>query len=841
MEKITLKIKFPGILAISIFLGLEVWGHRVHADDIQFNTDLFDVEDRQNIDVSNFTHKGYIMPGRYLMNIRLNNEPLAERAINFYLPEDHPETSLPCLDAQLVSELGLRSDSVSALKWWHEGKCLDIRSLKGMQARGDLSTTTLAISVPQAFLNYQSANWDPPSRWDEGIPGVLFDYNLNSQVRFTPHAGEQRTTAGTGVAGANLGPWRLRADWQGRRDTLNGTTRNTFDWTRYSASRALPESGARLVVGEDYLVSDIFDSFRFAGLSLITDDNMLPPNLRGYAPEVTGVARTHARVVVMHQGRVLYQTQVAAGPFRIQDIDDSVLGELQVRIEEEDGSVQTFTLNTATIPYLTRPGQLRYKMALGQPINGQHSMSGPQFASGEFSWGVNNGWSLYGGAIGSEHYQALASGIGRDLLVFGAMSFDVTHSVARLPWGDTRQGNSYRLSYSKRFDDYGSQVTFAGYRFSEREFMTMDAFLDAERHGSGQSNSREMYTVTLAQDLRALGTSAQLSYNRQTYWDRPESERYSLALSRYFDILQWKNASLSFSAWQNRYNQLSDKGLYLSLSLPIGHQGTVSYSGSSGRNNNSQQVNYYNQINNNDSYSLSAGTTNSSNTLSGYYLHDGSSAQLTGSVNVQQDNYQAFGASLKGGITATAKGVAAHRQNSPGGTRLLLDTDGVANIPVRANGGIVYSNSRGKLVISDISSYYRNQVGIDINKLPENAEVTSSIVHATLTEGAIGYRHFPVLAGLKAMAVIRLEEGTSPPFGAQVMNARQQAVGLVADGGSVYLSGMQSGEHLSVSWDGRQQCQITLPPLNKDRLDNLLLPCIGNHAMLGQPQNQTKE
>ena len=49
------------------------------------------------------------------------------------------------------------------------------------------------------------------------------------------------------------------------------------------------------------------------------------------------------------------------------------------------------------------------------------------------------------------------------------------------------------------------------------------------------------------------------------------------------------------------------------------------------------------------------------------------------------------------------------------------------------------------------------------------------------------------------MAVIRLEEGTSPPFGAQVMNARQQAVGLVADGGGVYLSGMRQERHLSVS------------------------------------------
>ncbi|WP_157699308.1 fimbria/pilus outer membrane usher protein, partial [Serratia marcescens] len=48
------------------------------------------------------------------------------------------------------------------------------------------------------------------------------------------------------------------------------------------------------------------------------DDNMLPPNLRGYAPEVTGVAKTNAKVTISQQGRVLYETTVAAGPFRIQ-------------------------------------------------------------------------------------------------------------------------------------------------------------------------------------------------------------------------------------------------------------------------------------------------------------------------------------------------------------------------------------------------------------------------------------------------------------------------------------------------------------------------------------------
>ncbi len=44
--------------------------------------------------------------------------------------------------------------------------------------------------------------------------------------------------------------------------------------------------------------------------------------------------------------------------------------------------------------------------------------------------GVNNGWSLYGGGIGAENYASAAIGIGRDLMVFGALSFDITHARA---------------------------------------------------------------------------------------------------------------------------------------------------------------------------------------------------------------------------------------------------------------------------------------------------------------------------------------------------------------------------------------------------------------------------
>lgn len=151
--------------------------------------------------------------------------------------------------------------------------------------------------------------------------------------------------------------------------------------------RAIKSLAATLSVGENYFASSLFDTFRYAGASLSSDERMLPPNLRGYAPEVSGIARTNAKVTVSQQGRILYQTTVASGPFRIQELSDSVSGRLDVSVEEQDGTVQTFQVDTAAVPYLTRPGAIRYKTSVGQPSTLNHGTEGPVFASGEFSWG----------------------------------------------------------------------------------------------------------------------------------------------------------------------------------------------------------------------------------------------------------------------------------------------------------------------------------------------------------------------------------------------------------------------------------------------------------------------
>ncbi len=820
----------PRILGLVISYIISGAMISVQAAEFSFNTDVLDVNDRGNIDLDRFSRSGYIMPGEYVMSVQINKHELLEQPVTFYAPEGDPKGSEACITPELVEQFGLKPEMKNKLAWWHDSQCLVVNSLEGMTAKGDLGVAKLYLSIPHAYLEYTSDDWDPPSRWDNGIPGLLLDYNLNTQTQRQHQSGRQGyNVSGNGIFGANLGAWRLRADWQTYLNHETGSgqpTQNNWDWSRYYAYRAIPQLGAKLSVGENFLNSDIFDSFRFAGASLVTDDNMLPPNLRGYAPEVTGIAKTNARVVISQQGRVLQETQVAAGPFRIQDINNAVSGQLNIRVEEQDGSVQEFNMDTASIPYLTRPGTVRYKVATGRPSDWQHHTNGPLFAAGEFSLGISNGWSLYGGGVAGGDYNALAVGVGRDLMILGALSFDVTQSRATLPDDETLSGGSYRLSYSKRFDDYDSQVTFAGYRFSQQNYMSMSEYLDARTYGTGAQNSKEMYTITFNQQFRDLGVTAYLNYNHQTYWNRPANDNYNLTLARYLDIGRFKNLSLSMTAYRNKYNGTNDDGMYLSLSMPWGNNGSISYSGSHDRTDNSHRVSYYDRVNDHDTYQVSTGVSSRGAMASGFYNHQGDITQINANASYQEGRYTAVGMSLQGGATATAEGAALHRSGALGGTRMLLDTDGVAGIPIQGYGATTRSNRFGKVVVADVGSYHRNRVSIDVNNLPDNAEATRSVVQATLTEGAIGYRKFEVIAGEKAMAVIRLADGSTPPFGASILNKKQQDVGIVNDGGSVYLSGINAGEAMVVHWGGTAQCELVLPnTLSNSGQTDLLLPC----------------
>ena len=78
--------------------------------DVEFNTDILDVNDKQNIDLSDFSRAGYIMPGTYDFFIRVNNSELPDSyPVSYIVPPDDPKGRLfiPGADSAGRTETGM--------------------------------------------------------------------------------------------------------------------------------------------------------------------------------------------------------------------------------------------------------------------------------------------------------------------------------------------------------------------------------------------------------------------------------------------------------------------------------------------------------------------------------------------------------------------------------------------------------------------------------------------------------------------------------------------------------------------------------------------------------------
>lgn len=815
------------IKSLTLKLICVCYAATAYADDrIDFNTDVLDAADRTHIDLSRFSTDNYIPPGYYLLDIHVNGQPIGQERIR-YVETSEGKMSQACISSELVEKLALKEEARMKVTQLHEN-CYSLQSLPGAKLRNYAGV--LEINVPQAWMKYNDANWTPPERWDNGIAGLLFDYSLNGQItRQFDGSRNYSSVSGYGQAGANIGSWRLRGEYQTSYYSNNHQV--SFDWNQIYAYRPLPMMAAKLTLGEIYLNSQVFDTLRFTGINLASDERMLPPALQGYAPEVHGIARSNAKVTVSQNGRVVYETTVPAGPFNIQDLRSSVRGTLDVRVEEQDGSTSTFQVNTANIPYLTRPGYVRYNFSAGTPSVYNHKLQGPSFISGDFSWGVSNAWSLYGGGQSSgEEYSAASIGIGRDLSLLGAISVDATESLSRQPDGERLHGTSYKLSYAKTFDEYNSSITFAGYRFSQEDFRSMAQYLERRyRNDSHLGREKEMYTVTANKtfwaDEAAKATSVFLTYTHQNYWNRLSRDRYGMSVSRSFRVGDISGISAGLSAYRSDYLGRTDDSISFSLSLPMGDSKWAGLDIQSSNGKSSPMASYTNNSDYNNLWRIRAGASQHGNaSADGYYQRRSQLAEINTNASYQQNRYMALGTTLRGGFTATRHGAAMHNSSATTSTaRMMVDTNGIGGVPL--NGMKSRTNRFGIAVVPDVVSYNSFDTRVDVDALDSDIEPSKAISTTTLTEGAIGYQIFGMAKGMKMMATLRLADNSVPPFGAEVYNADGVSVAMVLEDGKAWLAGVNPDETLNITWGGKQRCQVTLPPGSSEQRPDTLLPC----------------
>lgn len=441
---------------------------------------------------------------------------------------------------------------------------------------------------------------------------------------------------------------------------------------------------------------------------------------------------------------------------------------------------------------------------------------------------MSNAWSLYGGSQLSQHYQSVAIGVGRDLSMFGALSFDINQSFAKLSERD-KQGRSYRVNYSKSFDEVKTNITFAGYRFTDEDYRTLSQTMEERRTGQDAYSPKESYQIYLNKYFDNFSLS--LNYQHNTFWNSRSQTQYGIYANTRFSLSKVKirDINLTLSAFRSQREGVNDDTLSLYMSVPFDQGGNLTfseqYTKTDGKGRYSHNVGY-SGYDEGLSYSMNAGLTHgkdvdSESSFSGYVSKDMSLANLAASASYVPSQYKSLSGTVSG-VTGTSHGLVLH-QPAYGDTRLIIETPGISDVPIE--GESVKTNTFGLAVIPSVTSFRSSSATIDVSALPDNYDAIDTMTDVTLTRGAIGYRQMKVIKGYKLFATVNMSDGKHPPFGASIRNKDNVELGIVGDEGIAWVVGVAENEELGVFWGNEKRCAINIPETIDPKTQMLLMPC----------------
>ncbi len=816
----------------------------ISAGESYFNPRFLSEDDAAVADLSRFEKGSHQAPGEYRVDIWRNEEFIATEDLHFVeatavRPGETVKTGglTPCLDVDWLKRLGLNMLAYPDLVKYKAGECVPLdEAIPGAETTFDFAKLRLDISLPQASLLNSARGYIPPDQWDEGIPAMLANYS------FTGNRGSNDDNYYLSLqSGLNYGPWRLRNN--GAWSYTSGDGYRTNSWKNISTylQRTIIPLKGEMVLGDSNTGTDVFDSLGFRGARLYSSDSMYPDSLQGYAPTVRGIARTNAKITIRQNGFVIYQSYVSPGAFAISDLNPtSSSGDLEVTLEEKDGSQQKYSVPYSTVPLLQREGRLKYDLVAGDFRSGNSQQDTPFFTQATLIAGLPNGYTAYGGTQLAERYTAAALGLGKNLGEWGAISMDVTHARSKLADDSEHQGQSLRFLYAKSLSDYGTNFQLLGYRYSTRGFYTLDEVAyknmegyeyedqDGNQHKEPVVQSyhnlryskRGRFQVNISQALGDYG-SLYVSGSQQTYWGTDGSNTWYQAGY----ASGWRGISYSVSAsWSKSVGiDDTDRIVAFNLSVPfstlLGHgysrdsaidraYATFAASRNSAGDNTFQTgVGGTLLEGRNLNYSVTQGRSSTS----GYSGSANANWQATyGTLGVgynydrdQHDlNWQ-----MSGGIVGHADGVTFSQPL--GDTNVLIKAPGASGVNVENQTG-VKTDWRGYAVMPYATVYRYNRIALDTNSMDNHTDIENNVSSVVPTQGALVRAAFSTRIGVRA--IITVKRGARPvPFGSVVREETSGATSMVGDEGQIYLSGLPLKGKLLIQWGNGKGSQCFAP------------------------------
>lgn len=805
---------FPLSLLIAAALFSGEWVKNAKANDY-FSPSSLDKRGMQSIadidSLSAFAQSEGQLPGTYMVDVYINNEPVGLNTINFVANDANQ--LLPELTKQQLIDWGLNPKASSEFSDLADDAVVTslVEYIAGTTAKLDLPQQKLLLNIPQIAMKSTARGYVSPELWDQGMTALTLNYGFTGSKTWQKNNDEQHANFLSLRSGLNLDAWRLRnySVYSQNNEGRHWENINTY------LERDIARLKSQFTVGETSTSGNIFDSVQFTGASLASDDSMLPYSLRGFAPVVRGIAQSNAKVTVRQNGYIIYQTYVSTGPFEITDLyPTSASGNLDVSVEEMDGSERTFVVPFSSVPIMQREGQLKYSLAGGKYRTNSEQTKAPHFVQSTLIYGLPWNTTLYGGALYSPDYQAMVLGTGLNLGDAGAFSFDITHAktqfndVAQDP---SYQGQSYRFQYEKSLLNSGTIVTLAGYRYSTEgyyDFAEANDYYQARTH----FNKRSRIQANLSQTLGSYGSLFVNAY-QQDFWGRQGQET---TMSAGYNA-NWGKVTYGFNYTYSELpgNHSANQQFAFNMSLPFdalmsGSRVTTSM-GTDNRGMSNMQLGVSGQaFDNKLNYGVqqsygNKGQQSSGNTSASYTGRNGTlNGGYSYSPHSQRVNY-----GLYGGLVVHEDGITASQQL--GETVALVKAPDASDVAIQGRTGVT-TNAQGYAVVPYLTPYQRNRVQLNVETLGDHVDLVNNSASVVPTRGAVVRADFKTQVGWRALIKLT-RNGNELPFGAiatvESKDSSSEAVtGIVGEHGEVYLNGLPEKGRLHVKWgEGYdQQC-----------------------------------
>lgn len=763
-------------------------------------------------------------PGIYNVDVYVNKQYIGRKEIDFVAEENGDVR--PCFNYDVIKQLGLTKDILTTIPE-SQDECISLSDYVKNTTNFNLSKLNLNLMIAQSDLINLPRGYTNPDNWEAGNSIGFVNYMASAyHSSINNDFGHQKQTSGflSVDGGINFGKWQFR-----QQSNINFSEGGDTQWnnSRTYIKRPVEQIQGNILLGQTYTSGRFFSGLRFTGINVSSDDRMLPPSMRGYAPTITGIARSNAKVSIFQNNRILYETSVSAGAFSINDLyPTSYNGNLLVKVEEADGSTSEFTVPFSAVPESLRKGHIKYNFDAGKT---KDISENSYFADSSIQYGLSNKVTLISGLrVGDDYYAGLFGGTYADY--FGTLGTTFTYSYADKVDGKTLSGWMANLNYSKTFTPTQTTLTLAGYRYSTDDYRDLSDVL--ERRYTAKHNTIGQYSESYKQSSRFSITMNQTMGKWGTLF-------LSGSVSRYHDS-NYKNTQAQFG-----YNKSFNNGVMLTASVLRQYYNSA--------NHNQSDFNYFSAENKSEtsvnlslSIPLTMGARNGSNNVALSYAN---SAQHTNTYQTVFSGYQGhvnplnytvgvsyddqfdktvFNAGIGKRFTYANTGLNASTSSQywqvAGNVQgaLALHSGGVtfgqylsdtfALVEAKGAQGAEVNNSQGTKIdrngyalVPSLTPYQPNTVSINPVGTSYFLDIDAVNDKIVPYAGAAVKVKFNTKMGYPLLIQTKLSSGEFIPVGASVLNEKNEVLGTTGQNGQIYVRTDQEQGKLTVAWGSLAQ------------------------------------